>query len=632
MKILTLSVLGLTLSGLTLAASSVPSPVDRPYPGVLQLDVDATNVGQRIFEVHEHIPVAHGHVTLLYPKWRLGTHAPSDAQLSQLAGLVLHGNSQRLEWHRDTVDMYAFHVDVPASVSMLDAEFQFLSPVESNQGATLATQDMLAIHWESLLLYPAGYYAHGVKFKPSLKIPLGWKWAGALELGDAASDEVHFKPVNLEELIDSPIYAGQYFKRIDLDPGAAVPVFLDMVADHAADLEGTPEQIEAHRALVQQAYRLFGSRHYDHYDFLMALSDEFSFSGLEHQQSGENGVRSNYFSDWPHQQLWRSSLVSHEYVHSWDGKFLRPADQLTSNFNTPMEDSLLWVYEGATSYWGQVLGARSRLVETSQMMDSLAATAALYDHRVGRNWRSLQDTTNEPVISRRAPMGWMSWQRAEDYYSEGELIWLDADTKIRELSGDKRSLDDFARDFFGRQNGHHYPPLPYTFEDVVHALNAVQPFDWTAFLRARLDGHGPGAPLDGLSRAGWRLIYTEEPSQFSKDADGYRKITDFTYSLGFAVDADGRLSSLVWGSPAFKAGLTGGYTLLAVNGRAYTPELLKSTITATKGGAAPIELLLKKDSRYRVERIDYREGLKYPHLQRIEGTPDRLAAIFEPLK
>jgi predicted metalloprotease with PDZ domain len=243
----------------------------------------------------------------------------------------------------------------------------------------------------------------------------------------------------------------------------------------------------------------------------------------------------------------------------------------------------------------------------------------------------LQDTTNEPVITRRAPLGWMSWQRAEDYYSEGELIWLDADTKIRELSGDKRSLDDFARGFFGRLNGRHYPPLPYTFDEVVHALNAVQPFDWNGFLRTRLDGHGPGAPLDGLSRAGWRLIYTEEPSPFSKDADGYRKMTDFTYSLGFAVDADGRLSSLVWGSPAFKSGLTGGYALLAVNGRAYTPELLKSVVTAAKSGG-PIELLLKKDSRFRVQRIDYKEGLKYPHLQRIEGKPDRLAAIFEPLK
>jgi predicted metalloprotease with PDZ domain len=612
-------------------SQQVPKPVDHPYPGIIELQVNASNVGQRIFEVHERIPVKAGKLTLLYPQWRLGAHAPAGYLLSQFAGLMLSANHHRLEWQRDPGDMYVFHVNIPAGVSMLDAEFQFLSPVEGGQGAVVATAEMLAVHWESLLLYPAGVYAHGVIFKPSIVMPQDWKFGGALELVEQVGAEARFKPVNLEDLIDSPIYAGKYFKRIDLDPGAKVPVFLDLVADSPADLEATPEQIDAHRALVQQAYKLFGSHHYDHYDFLMALSDEFSFSGLEHQQSGENGVRSTYFSEWSKQQAWRSNLVSHEYTHSWDGKFRRPADQLIANFNEPMQDSLLWVYEGATSYWGHVLGARSGLVEVSQMRDGLAATAALYDHRVGRSWRSLQDTTNEPIISHRGSLAWISWQRAEDYYSEGELIWLDADTKIRELSGDKRSLDDFARNFFGVRNGTHEPPDPYTFEDVVHALNTVQPFDWATFLRARLDGHGPGAPLDGLTRSGWTLVYTEQPSEYSKDADAYRKITDFTYSLGFAVDNDGRLVNLVWGSPAFKSGLTGGFTLLAVNGRAYKPELLKIAITAAKSGNQPIELLFKKDDRFRTERIDYHDGLKYPHLQRIEGTPDRLEAIFKPM-
>jgi predicted metalloprotease with PDZ domain len=630
MKIPVLTLLAAIAAPLV-SAQQVPKAVDRPYPGIIELQVNASNIRQRIFEVHERIPVKAGKLTLLYPKWRLGAHAPAGYLLSQFAGLVLSANHHRLEWQRDPLDMYAFHVDIPAGVSTLDAEFQFLSPVDGSQGAVLATAEMLAVHWEAVLLYPAGVYAHGVTFKPSIVVPEGWKFAGALELVDQSGAEAHFKPVNLEVLIDSPMYAGKYFKRIDLDPGAKVPVFLDLVADSAADLEATPEQIEAHRVLVQQAYKLFGSHHYDHYDFLMALSDEFSFSGLEHQQSGENGVRSTYFSEWPKQQAWRSNLVSHEYIHSWDGKFRRPAGQLIANFNEPMQDSLLWVYEGGTSYWGHVLGARSGLVEESQMRDGLAATAALYDHRVGRSWRSLQDTTNEPIITNRSPLAWISWQRAEDYYSEGELIWFDADTKIRELSGDTHSLDDFARDFFGVRNGSH-EAYPYTFEDVVHALNAVQPFDWAPFLRARLDGHGPGAPLDGLKRSGWALVYTEQPSEYAKDADAYRKITDFTYSLGFAVDSDGRLVNLLWGSPAFKAGLTAGYTLLAVNGRAYKPELLKTVITAAKGGHEPIELLLKKDDRFRTERIDYHEGLKYPHLERIEGTPDRLEAIFRPLK
>jgi predicted metalloprotease with PDZ domain len=625
----------LALSAATAApavdAQQVPKPVDRPYPGIIELQVDGSNIGQRIFEVHERIPVKAGKLTLLYPQWRLGAHAPAGFLLSQFAGLVLSANHQKLEWQRDPLNVYAFHVDIPAGVSTLDAEFQFLSPVEGSQGSILSTAEMVAFHWEAVLLYPAGVYAHGITFRPSIVVPAGWQFAGALELVEQSGAEARFKPVDLEVLIDSPVYAGKYFKRIDLDPGAKVPVFLDLVADSPGNLEATPEQIESHRLLVQQAYKLFGSHHYDHYDFLMALSDEFSFSGLEHQQSGENGVRSTYFSEWAKQQAWRSNLVSHEYIHSWDGKFRRPADQLTANFNEPMQDSLLWVYEGGTSYWGHVLGARSGLVEVSQMRDGLAATAALYDHRIGRRWRSLQDTTNEPIITNRSPLGWISWQRAEDYYSEGELIWLDADTKIRELSGDKRSLDDFARNFFGVRDGSH-EAFPYTFEDVVHALNTVQPFDWAPFLRARLDGHGPGAPLDGLTRSGWTLVYTEQPSDYSKDADAYRKITDFTYSLGFAIDNDGRLVNVLWGSPAFKAGLTGGFNLLAVNGRAYKPELLKTAITAAKSGNEPIELLFKKDDRFRTERIDYHGGLKYPHLQRIEGTPDRLEAIFAPLK
>ena len=613
----------------TSAAAAQPSPalLDTPYPGVIELTVDATNVGQKIFEVQERIPVAAGPVTLLYPQWVLGTHAPAGPLLAQFAGLTLSANGQRLEWHRDPLDMYAFRVDVPRGVTALDARFQFLSPLVPAEGAIVATPDMVAFHWEALLLYPQGYAARRIMVQPNIVIPQGWQSAGALQALGANGARQRFKAVDLEELVDSPVYAGRYFRRIDLDPGAAVPVYLDLVADNAAALEARPEQIDSHRALVQQAYRLFGGRHYDHYDFLVALSDEFGFAGLEHHQSSENGVRTTYFSNWDHEQSWRSNLVSHEFVHSWDGKFRRPADQLTANFNRPMQDSLLWVYEGATSYWGHVLGARSGLVESSQMRDGLAATAALYDHRVGRSWRNLADTTNEPIINRRAPLGWMSWQRAEDYYSEGELIWFDADTKIRELSGDTRSLDDFARAFFGVRDGQR-APLTYTYSDVVAALNAVQPYDWAAFLRTRLEGHGPGAPLDGLARAGWKLVYTDQPTDYYRDVERYRKVADFSYSLGLSLAEDGRVSDVVWDGPAFRSGLSIGYTLLAVNGLAYKVDRLKAGITAAKAAHEPIELLLRRDDRYVTVRIDYHDGLRYPRLERIEGTPDRLADIY----
>jgi predicted metalloprotease with PDZ domain len=630
MKVKLIMAAALCLSATALRAEDIARPQDVPYLGPIELQVDVSNVTQKIFKVRERIPVKPGPLTLLYPEWQLGAHAPADGSLSKLAGLTLRADRHRIEWKRDPVNVYAFHATVPVGVSALEADFDFLSPLEGSEGAILMTPEMLAVHWESLLLYPAGYFARDITVRPSVVFPENWQFAGALEVTAPSGAEVHFKAVNLEELIDSPMYAGRHFKRIDLDPGAKVPVFLDLVADSAENLEASPQQIDAHRALVQQAYKLFGSHHYDHYDFLVALSDEFSFSGLEHHQSSENGVRTTYFSDWDHQQSWRSNLMSHEFTHSWDGKFRRPADQLTANFNLPMQDSLLWVYEGATSYWGHVLGARSGLVQASQMREGLAATAALYDNRVGRRWRSLADTTNDPITNHRRPLGWTSFQRAEDYYSEGELVWLDADTKIRELSAEKRSLDDWARAFFGVQNGRHQP-LGYTFQDVVSSLNAVQPYDWRSFLLARLEGHGPGAPLEGVTRAGWKLAYTDTPTDFFKDVEAYRKVADFYYSIGVTLDSNGRIVDVLWDSPAFKAGLTKGFTVVAVNDRAYKAELLKSAISAAKTDRRPIELLLRQADRYQTTRIDYQGGLKYPRLERIEGAPDRLESIFKPL-
>jgi predicted metalloprotease with PDZ domain len=631
MKLKSIITMALYLSTACLGlAQEVPKPVHRNYPGIIELHVDASNVAQKIFRVRERIPVKPGPLTLLYPEWLLGAHAPADGSLAQFAGLILSAEGHSIEWRRDPLNMHAFHAIVPAAISTLEADFVFLSPLEGSEGAILMTPDMLAVHWQALVLYPAGYFARGVVVQPTVVFPQNWRFAGALEQIGGSGAEARFKAVNLEELIDSPLYAGKYFKRIDLDPGAKAPVFLDLVADSPENLNGSPQQIDAHRALVQQAYRLFGSNHYDHYEFLMALSDEFSFAGLEHHQSGENGVRTTYFSDWDHQQSWRSNLVSHEFTHSWNGKFRRPADQLTANFNLPMQDSLLWVYEGATSYWGHVLGARSGLVQAAQMREGLAATAALYEARVGRSWRSLADTTNEPIINQRRPLGWMSFQRAEDYYSEGELIWLDVDTKIRELSAEKRSLDDWARSFFGVQNGRH-EPLGYTFKDVVASLNAVQPFDWQTFLSARLEGHGPGAPLAGLTRAGWKLVYGDTATDFSKDMEAYRKVADFYYSIGVTLDSAGRIADVLWNSPAFNAGLSQGFSVVAVNGRAYKPELLRSAIGAAKVDHQSIELLLRQAEHYQTTRIDYYEGLKYPRLERIEGTPDRLEAIFQPL-
>ncbi|MRX08231.1 peptidase M61 [Pseudoduganella sp. FT25W] len=602
---------------------------DQPYPGTIVLKVDASNTAQQIFRVRESIPAKPGKLTLLYPQWIPGNHGPSGA-INQFAGFKVSANGQPLEWTRDPVNIFAFHLTVPKGASGVEVEFEYLSPVEANQGRTTMTNDILGVQWQSVALYPAGYATNKITVQPNLTVPAGWQYGSALEQQARTGDDVAFKPLDLETLVDSPLFAGRYFRRIDLDPGAKIPVHLNVVADSADQLEATPEQIAPHREMVQQAYKLFNSQHYKHYDFLFAISDEFGGIGREHHQSSENGVKLGYFAEWKKYEA-RRELLSHEFTHSWNGKFRRPAGQAVADFNTPLQNELLWVYEGQTQYWGAVLAARAGLIKPENTRDMIAATAARYDNVKGRDWRAVQDTVNDPIINARRPQGWNNWQRSEDYYSEGELIWLDADTKIRELSGEKKSLNDFAKTFFGVDDGVNVAK-PYTFDDVVKALNAVQPYEWAKFLRTRLDGHGPGAPLDGLARAGWKLVYAEKPTDFLKAQEDLSKSANFQYSLGFSVGSEGKLEAFQWEGVGFKAGLSGNTTLLAVNGRAYKPELLRAAVTAAKTSKEPINLLVKKGALYQTVALDYHGGLKYPRLERIDGTPDRLEAILQPLK
>ena len=622
--------LALTLSAAVIPArAEVPVPVDHPYPGTIVLQVDATNVGQQIFRLHAAIPAAPGPLTLLYPQWLPGNHGPS-GPLSQLAGLTMRAGGKVLDWTRDPVNVHAFHVTLPDGTSTLEVDYQFLSPLETSQGRITMTSEILGVQWQAMTLYPAGYFSRNIRVQPSVTLPDGWQYGTALETAERQGNVVSFKPLTLEHLVDSPVFAGRYFKRFDLAPGAKVPIHLNIVADNAESLEAKPEQLAIHRAMVQQASKLFGAQHFRHYDFLLAISDEFSGIGLEHHQSSENGVKPGYFTDWAKSENGRD-LLAHEFVHSWNGKFRRPAGQNVANFNTPLQNSLLWVYEGQTQYWGNVLAARSGLISPAAMRDSIAAAAARYDNVQGRSWRALQDTVNDPIVQARRSLAWGNWQRSEDYYVEGMLIWLDVDTRIRDLSNGKRSLDDVARAFFGVADGS-IGPLHYSFEDVVTALTAVQPYDWAGYLRARLDGHGPGAPLDGVTRAGWKLSYSDTPSEWIKAAEERAKSTDFSYSLGMNVKLDGVVEGVQWDGVAFRAGLAGGTTIVAVNQRAYKPEVLKAALKAAQGSKAPVELLVRKGTTFRTIALDYHNGLRYPRLERIAGTPDRLEAILRPLK
>ena len=602
---------------------------EQPYPGTIVLKVDASNFAQQIFRVRQTIPAKPGKLTLLYPQWVVANHGPSGA-LNQFAGLKASANGKPLEWKRDPLNVWAFAIEVPADASAVDVEFQYLSPIEASQGRTTFTADILGVQWQSLALYPAGYRSRDITVQPNLTVPPGWQFGSALETAARNGDEIAFKPLDLETLLDSPLFAGRYFRSVDLDPGAKVPVRLNMVADSAEQLEATPEQIAPHRALIQQAYKLFNSKHYRHYDFLFAISDEFGGIGREHHESSENGVKLGYFTEWAKHEA-RRELLAHEFTHSWNGKFRRPDGQDVPNFNTPLDNSLLWVYEGQTQYWGAVLAARSGLIKPENTRDLLAASAARLDNVKGREWRAVQDTTYDPIVNARRPQVWSNWQRGEDYYQEGQLIWLDADTRIRELSNGKRSLDDFARAFFGVDDGARVAKF-YTFDELVAALNAVQPYDWAAFLRSRVDGHGPGAPLDGLARAGWKLVYAEQQTPFLKAQEELGKSANFQYSLGFSVGAEGKLEAFMWEGVGFKAGMSGGATLLAVNGRAYKAEVLRTAVTAAKDGKEPIQLLVKKGDLYQTYALDYHGGLRYPRLERIQGTPDRLEAILKPLK
>lgn len=613
---------------LPIALPPLPQVQDAPWPGVVRLQVDATDLNRRIFDVTETIPVERaGPLVLFFPEWLPGNHGPV-GPIAQLAGLEITANGQRVEWVRDTLHPFAFHIDVPQGASEITARFQHLSPTTGSQGRVTMTAEMLNIQWEKMLLYPAGRWSRNITVQPSVTLPDGWRFGTALEPETASGAVTTFRPVNLEVLVDSPMFAGVHYRQIDLDPGGRSPVRANIVADKPESLGATDEQIGILRDLITQADRLYGARHFDHYDFLIAMTDKLGGIGLEHHRSSENSVDPEFFTGWA-THVGDRDLLAHEYNHSWDGKWRRPADQLVPNFNTPLQNSLLWVYEGQTQYFGQVLAARSGLTSKQQALDSLAMTAATFDTRVGRQWRALQDTTNDPIISQRQPKGWLSWQRDEDYYSEGQLIWLDVDTLIRERTNGRKSLDDFARAFFGVEDGD-YTPAPYTFEDVVRTLNGVVPYDWADFLRTRLDGHGPGAPLDGLARGGYRLVYAETPSDWQKTLYGEYKRNDFTYSLGIQTGEGNVIRSVQWNSPAFQAGLATGMEIVAVNGRAASPSAISEAITAAKDPNTAVELILKDADRYRTVRIDYHDGLRYPRLERIAGTPDRLGDILTP--
>ncbi len=592
---------------------TIPDAVDTPYPGTLLLDVDATDTERGIFRVKQTIPVAKaGPMALLYPKWLPGAHSPR-GEIEKLAGLVIRANGKIVPWTRDPVDVFAFHIDVPAGAKTVVAEFQFISATKPDQGRVVMTPTMISLQPNLVSLYPAGYFTRQIPIKMTVTYPTGWTAAGAVP-AKVAGSVYSYDTTNYEILVDSPTLAGKYGKVWPLSPRVDLNVF----ADSMDQLAAKPEQIDAHKRLVDQAAKTFGAQHYDHYEFLLSITDQLGGIGLEHHRSSENGVRPGYFTEWETGASARN-LLPHEFSHSWDGKFRRGADLWTPDFRTPMRDSLLWVYEGQTQFWGYVLQARSGLVSKQDTLDGYASILGNYDTAPGRQWRPLIDTTNDPVISARKPKGWTSWQRSEDYYNEGLMVWMEVDAMLRQKSGGTKSIDDFAKAFFGVRDGD-YGELTYTFQDVAATLNGIVPYDWATFLNTRLTETGQPAPINGFAMNGYKLVYTPEITNYMKQAEKTRG-TDVSYSIGLVINKEGIVTSSIWNSAAFKAGLDVGTEIEAVNSEAYSSDRIKAAILAAKTSKEPIRLTVKNNDRFRDILLDYHDGPRYPRLQKV-GTGD----------
>jgi predicted metalloprotease with PDZ domain len=596
----------------------------------IRLHVDLTDAPRNIYHAHLHIPAHAGEMSLVFPKWIPGNHRPS-GPLGGLTGIQMEAGGRSLSWQRDAVDMYEFHVSVPAGIDTLDVSLDALTSQDSaGGGGPAASSDLLDLNWNAVVLYPKGARSDDVSFMPSVTLPGGWKFGTALPVARTSGDNVEFAPVSLTTLVDSPLIAGVHYRKIELTkPGEAPLHVMDLVADAEPGLAMTSQDVAAYQKLVAETGELFGARHYRQYHFLLTLSDQVGGHGLEHHESNDSVAAERTLLD-PDLHMLYAGLVPHEFVHSWNGKYRRPAGLVTPNYQEPMIGDLLWVYEGLTEYLGNVLAERSGLWTEEQYRESLAGTAAALDHRAGRTWRPLEDTARSVQTLRMMGSQWQSWRRGLDYYPEGELIWLEVDSILRQQTHGQRSLNDFCRRFHGGESG---PPkvVSYTFDDVVRTLNEVAPYDWAKLLRERVTATSSHAPLGGIESGGWKLVYNDKPNLFTQAEEKLAKFADFSYSLGFTVSEDGKLDDVIVGSPAYQSGLGPGMKLIAVNGRRWSPPVLHAALKEVQEGDRSIELLVENAQFFKTYSVVYTDGEKNPHLERVSVQPDILGDILKPM-
>ncbi len=627
---LLLLVAGFTPNGL--AQKKKPAPAAAPAAPALpiKLMVDATHAGEKILHAQMQIPVAPGPLVLVYPKWIPGEHGPT-GPITDVTGLHFFAGSQRLAWQRDLSDMFTFHLTVPAGTTTLDAKLDLVMPAPPegfSSGASATTQlDMLS--WNQVILYPQGAKSDDVQVTASLKLPAGWHYGTPLPVASESGQDINFKTVSLTMLVDSPVLAGAHFRRIALGSPDSIPHYIDMVSDGDAALQMPAATIEGYKRLVAETGALFGARHYNEYHFMLTLSDHTAHFGLEHHQGSDDRIAERAMVD-DDARILAAGLLPHEMTHSWNGKYRRPAGLATSNYQDAMQGDLLWVYEGLTEYIGYILSARTGLWTKDQFMDEAAEAAAALDYTPGRSWRPLQDTADAAQLLYSAAPEFESWRRSVDYYTEGFLIWLEADTLIRKQTNGQKSLNDFCRIFHGGQNT---PPkiVTYTFDDVVSTLNQVTPYDWKKFLRDRLDTYGPGAPLGGITNGGWKLVYDDNPSEFTKQMEKTRNVVDARFSIGLLLDDKGRIVDVITGSPAALAGIAPGSKLVAVNTRKFDPDILRDALKGGKASGTGIELLVSNGDFFKTYALPYHDGEKYVHMVRDESKPDVLSEIIKPI-
>jgi predicted metalloprotease with PDZ domain len=600
----------------------------------IRLRVDATDAPRRVFHVELHLPAGGGPTTLLYPQWIPGDHSP-DGPVVQLAGLTIKAEGRTIAWRRDSINMYAFHVEAPQGGSGLDIAFDFLAPPEGQFSAGSSTTTELAVlNWNQFVLYPQGADVDRLPYQATLRLPEGWKFGTALPVRRQNGSEIEFETVPLTTLIDSPLSAGVYYRTIELGNAGGAPHFLHLAGDSEKAVDMSSDQIAHYRALTAEANALFGAHHYRSYHFLYSLSDHLAHFGLEHHESSDDRLGEHAVTDEGHRVV-EASLLPHEFVHSWNGKYRRPLG-LTSGgddggYDTPMKGDLLWVYEGLTEYLGSILTPRAGLQKPEEYREALAYTAAALDSESGRKWRPLEDTAIAAQLYYFAGDDYIDYRRGVDYYPEGEMLWLDVDARIRQLTGGKKSLDDFCRAFHGAPST---PPAmkTYEFDDIVAGLNGVARSDWAAFLNQRLNTVSPKTPVEAVASAGWKLVYDDVRSDFWRSMEDAFKQSDFAFSLGLRVhDDDSSVIDVVFGGPAQRAGIIPGVKLIAVNNHQYSAGVLRDALKAAAHGAPAIDLLVKNGEYYQTHRIDYHGGERYPHLVRDDSQTDLLSSIIAPL-